>query len=383
MFHRVKTAGVLGGFFAALCFCSAAQGGDVTLKTSVTTGASYDSNIYSRGQSQDPEEDYVVQLVPQIEILDASRAMTVSLKYAPSGYYYLKNPQLNSVDHFASAALQAQLSRKSTFGASESVRYTKESREASMTGIQTKRMRILTNTAALNATHEFTPSFSASANASDTVLKFEDPNSIDSRTDTAGVTGVFKATENTALTAGYTYTRFSFSSAPGDTHSNTHTVSLGLKSRVSESFDVNLSGGMTRSPSASKKNDWVAAVDLSKTFRAGSVDIGYSRSVTNTAGLTDLLNVNNRYSIGLTHSLTGSTDIGVHGIYSDNRTNPGVLHLTSYEAGVNASWHAYSWMTVSAVYSHFQQWDNSSPGDDIRKDLVTLNVTATMSEWRF
>ena len=383
MFHRVKTAGILGGFFAALCFCSAAKGDDVTLKTSVTTGASYDSNIYSRGQSQNPEEDYVVQLVPQIEVLDASRAMTVSVKYAPSGYYYLKNPQLNSVDHFASAALQAQLSRKSTFGVSESVRYTKESREASMTGIQTKRMRILTNDVALNATHEFTPSFSASANASDTVLKFEDPNSIDSRTDTAGVTGVFKATGNTSITAGYTYTRFSFSSVPNDTHSDTHTVTLGLKSQVSESFDVSLSGGMTRSPSASKKNDWVAAVDLRKTFRASSIDIGYSRSVTNTAGLTDLLNVNNRYSIGLTHSLTGSTDIGVHGVYSDNRTNPGVLHLTSYEAGANASWRAYSWMTISAVYSHFQQWDNASTGDDIRKDLVTLNFTATMSEWRF
>lgn len=362
-----------------------AFGENVIVRTSVSTEFKYDSNTLSSGQSQNPTEDYVVKLAPQIEVINQRRAFTLGGKYIPTGYYYLENPQMNTLGHFASIDMKVQPSEKTTFSASDALRYTKESREALMTGIQTKRMGILTNDFSLNMAHDLSRVVSVAVKLADTVLKFEKPDAIDSRTDTADITGSFKATEKTTLTAGYSFTRYSFSASPKDSHIDSQTVRLGLNSRLSPTFEVSISGGATYFSSVS--NDWVGNVKLRKTFENSSVSMGYSRTTSNTAGFTRLLNINETYSLRMDHAVTKTANIGIHGSYSNNLTKPEIMHLTSYEAGINGSWQAYSWMTVSAGYSHFQQWDNASPGDDtgddIRRDQVFVNVTATPSEWRF
>lgn len=369
----------------ALSVClPAGAGADVAVRPSVTTGIRYDNNATISAADEDKKEDFIVTLSPQFDIVNDRQKIVLGLTYRATGMYYLKDPQLNTITHFVAADMKAEYSQSTKFGFSDSFSYLRQSLLSSQTNIQTGRYNILANTAALRMDHEFTPKASMTASISDNVLKYEDPTAYDSRTDSAGVTAVYRITPSTSMDAGYVFTHYSFVPS-GDTNGiRTHTLKLGLTEHFSPSLTFNLSGAVVHEENSGGNDyDWEAGASVTKAFMKSTLSGGYARTVSTTSGLTNTLGINETYSLSYDYRTSDRSDVLLYGAYSTNRTEPASVDLASYNAGIKLAYQIRSWLTIGAGYDHFDQRSHGSVGTDVRREQVYVSATVTPQEWRF
>ncbi len=368
----------------ALSLClPAAAAAEVVVKPAVTAGIRYDSNATISAANEQKKDDFIVTLSPQFDIINDRQKIVFGLMYRVSGLYYLKDPQLNTINHFVTANMKAEYSQATKFDLSDSFSYLRQSLLASQTNIQTSRYNILANTATLRMDHEFTQKASMTADISDSVLKYEDPAAYDSRTDSAGVAGVYKITPSTSTDAGYKFTNYSFAPSGGAGGIQTHTLKLGLTERFSPSLTFNIFGAGVYEDGGGNSRDWEAGASVTKAFMRSTLSGGYARKVATTSGLTNTLGINETYSLSYDYRTSDRSDAMLYGAYSKNRTRPASVDLESYNAGLRWAYQIRSWLAIGAGYDHFDQRSHGSVGTDVRREQVYISATVTPHEWRF
>jgi hypothetical protein len=353
--------------------------GALTVRPSLTIDESYDSNPYFR--SENVKSDFVTRITPRIGFQMEKIGFDMSAFYRFDSRFYTRNPELNNTSHRANIGMDMEVSKNLSLGFGDTFTYTQESREAIETGIQTQRTDIMYNNMFINAGYTFTPRSSINARLSDSIIEFESQALIDTRTDSAALTARYKLTPERSLNTTYTYTNFSF-----DTNADidTHSLQLELADRISPALSFNISSGVVYTPEIDNRYDWTARAGVVKTFQSSSINLGYTREVTNTSGLADEISINNRAYLGWNFLLGRSFNVTVSGSYYKNRSEPETrVDTSSYNAGINAVWQVYNWMRVGAGYSHFQQLARDSLGEDITRDQVSVNISIAPTEWRF
>ncbi|MBI5286914.1 MAG: hypothetical protein HY878_04905 [Deltaproteobacteria bacterium] len=206
---------------------------------------------------------------------------------------------------------------------------------------------------------------------------------IDTRTDSASLTGGYELTPDRTIKMTYTYRNFFFDTAGNGNNSENHSIQLALAERLSPTLSLDLSGGVTYGID-DDRYDWIARAGITKTFQGSSLNLGYSRDVTNTSGLTDETSISDRLSMGWNFTLTRSFNLTISGNLSKNRSEPSArVDTTSYNASIGGEWQPYSWMRVGVGYSRFQQWADGPLGEDLSRDQVFVNITVTPEGWRF
>jgi len=337
----------------------------------------YDNNVMA--ESTNASDDFSLIISPQIELLNERTTTSFSVAYRPSATFYLRNPGINTINHSATLGIHYKASETTSFELNDRAAYTKESLDISLIGLQTTRRGILSNSLSLSMNHAFTSNLSTSITLSDSVLRFEDPASVDSRTDTASVALSYGVTPSTSTMANYSVTNYSFDTHTANATSEilTHSLMLGFTHHLTTSLDIDFSVGSSYTPSVDHY-DWIANANIVKAFQASALSLGYQRATSNTMGLSNQLNINESYHLQFNKSLSDSTSIALSSTYTKNRTSPvATVDLHSLESRISGAWSPYSWMVVSAGYSHFKQWVNGSLGNDVSRDHVFISVTAT------
>lgn len=384
MFHKVK---ILLYLFLLITVCGPGIAeGDTVIRPVLDIGLQFDSNTSISAEGEGVKQDFALTVIPSIELVNQrSDNLRLDGSYRAIGRFYLTQSNQNSIAHNASIGMAAQFSPKTNFTASDSVTFTKESLDASTVGIQTQRNNIVSNTASLSLGHVFTPRFSASIGFSDSITKFQNPDLIDSRSDSASVSGVYNLTENTSLNASYTFRNYSFQGDGTDNYVISHSLQAGFNSHITPTLAIELSGGSTYIPKIEENGQfiWIAHAGVTKTLYASTLNFDFARSVTTTSGLTSEVSINNRYSLQLNVPLGQYVSVAVFGSYTQNRSRPTeTVDINSYTAGINGDWRVNSWLTLGAQYSHFKQLSSGTEGADITREVAGVNATFYPGEWR-
>lgn len=358
-----------------------ARSAEVILKQSIVTELRYDTNAFVRPEGQTQTGDTVILIMPQFNLSSERHSITLTGLYSPTGSIYFNNPGLNSISHYASAGMDMELSSKWSFSASDVFTYSKETLDTSLIGIQTSRATVWSNAVSVGTAYALTEKTTASLGATDSIFRSNDPASIRSRTDSASLGLGYSATVNTSLNATYGFSNFHFNTPTTSNDIQTQSASVGLSHKFPDSLDVSLSGGANYTPSFSKKYDWIASAAATKTFQQSTVSIEYLRGITNTSGLTDQLNINERYSAVVAYTITPATSVTAFGEYYQSQSKPiDVLRVKSYSAGLRGQWRPYSWMSIDAGYSHFKQVSDGIIGEDFKRDHFFVSLAITTYE---
>lgn len=371
---------MLFGFYLA----NNARGETVTIKPSLRLGEWYDSNPFMWGEDQDIKSDFITELSPQISISSITKRVRLNASYRLDSRHYNRYRELDNISHTGNFNSSVGISRKSSLKIGDFFRFTPDSLRATDLGIQIKRIDILSNTVFVSMDRNFSRTFYTSLTLKDSILDFDDAAFIDSRTDSAALSGNYRWKPGTLITVAYTYTNYHFDTQTDGNDIKNHSVTLALAEQLSADASVNISGGIVHTQDVDEKPYWMANAGFAKTYSASSLNLGYSRSVANSSGLIDELNINESVSIRWNYIFSRSFNAKVNGNLSQNRSKPsGSLNTTSYSAGAGFVWLAYSWITFNAKYSHFQQWTETVLSSNMKKDMVFIGVTATMNQLRF
>lgn len=354
----------------------------VTVKPSIKVEESYDSNA-NYGNSEDQKGDFVTSITPTIDFSNDRKRLALNGNYSLSSRYYSHEPELGYTGHNGNIGIRLDLSQKSSMSLSDSVSYSKDTRETDGTGIQTSRTGILSNNATIALSHRLTGLTSLTLRGSDSFSKFDDSDFIDSRTNSGGIDLSRQLTSSRSVNASYTYTNFNFENrVGGDLH--TQSLQIGLTEQFSTDLSLTFSSGVVYSGEIGDNYDWTAQAGLSKRFHMSSVTASYSRGVTTSSGLTDEINISDRGTMRYSQTLTRTVNIALSGGYSENHTEPAAsLSVKSYDAAIRADWRPVSWISLGGGYSRFQQWVEGPQGTELSRDMVSISVTAYADGWRF
>jgi hypothetical protein len=178
----------------------------------------------------------------------------------------------------------------------------------------------------------------------------------------------------------------SFEGAGSESDIFTQSLSVGVSQGLPREFTVDLSGGVVSTESLIDRYEWIGNVALRKSIRSFATRVAYSRSTSHAMGLSDQLNLGQRYSGDVTYNLGPSSSIGVLATYSIDRTEPvAAVESRAYNVALNGSWRPRSWLSVSAGYSlHRQRIDHLSPTmwEELRRNLLYMSLQASFDEWK-
>lgn len=371
-------AGIFAIALSLMTFNAAAAGATNIVRTSVAGELSYDTNV--EAGSGEPVEDYIAVLAPRLEFVNENPNSLLNASYGFNLNSFLMDSVRNYVGHAADAGANVQLSETTSLQAAYNYRFTRDSREVTLTNIQTERSRTHSHQATLSATKVFSQNTSAGISAGVALFEYGLPALLDTRTDTAAVTVNYRFSDNLTVSPGYTFTNMHF-----DTGAEviSHSLRVGAAYRYSPTIDLNASAGAVYSSAGDDRTDWQAGAGLVKTLPRGSFSISYARGIANSAGLTDQLNVNDTFSAALSHSLTAGVNLGLSAYYTLNRTMPAsTLDIRSYQGEVSANWQARQWLTLGASYSYFNQDSRDALGIDFERNILSFNFTIQPYEYR-
>ncbi|MCC7202298.1 MAG: hypothetical protein IT393_06545 [Nitrospirae bacterium] len=385
MSYRVKIISTIFFIIVALCGYGSVCRADVIVRHAISAELRYDNNATVAANNETMNDDVIIFLSPQLQVLNERGKWTLDGFYRAMASFHYKNTDINSVNHYATLGLNALLTRKWSLEANEAISYERESLlESALTGIQRSNDGLWSNTTSLQVNHQITQRASWSLNLSDSMMQFENSISVDSRSDSAGISGNYRITDSTSLTSRYTYATHLFFTSDGTTQLENHFLLFGFSKDFSPFLNLDLSVGAVYAPSVNESYDWVANTELRKSFESSSVSAGYTRTTTHTMGLTNLLNLSETFSLAWNYSPTNSFNISVFGTYYQNNTKPiDVVDITSYRVGFSGGWRLSAGTTVNAGYSHFEQTAHRTLGTDLTRDNVFINVRVTPYERRF
>lgn len=347
--------------------------GELLVRPSLSVSEVYDSNPYSRPRDT-RVDDFATLVSPRLEFTGRAQRYTFRTAYSLNLSFYHDETSLNHVAHAMRLDADTKITKKTDLRLSDSFTVTQESLDAVTTGIQTPRGDLISNTLRIEAEHAFTPKTSGVLSYEDHLLEYENPELVDSRTDTVSTRMNRALTERTSVNVGYNYTYFTFDRDQNDT--SAHGLRLGVSGRLTPTLTYDISGGGVY-VEALDDLEWTTLVDLKTEHTNFAAHAGYTHEVTNTSGLNDEINISDRGYAELDFKLTRRLDLNLTSTIALNRSEPSTnIDAKSYAGGVNVKWQAFEWLVVNTAYSYFRQWTDGSIGNDILRNKVMVQLTA-------
>ncbi|MBI1911412.1 MAG: outer membrane beta-barrel protein [Deltaproteobacteria bacterium] len=385
MYHR-RGLIALCALFIALSSANDARSQNFSIIPSLSLEERYDSNVRFRSDSEDSDSDFISTVSPAVRASKEGIRYDIDAYYRLDADYHSQDTDLDSVSHKATLGARYELSNKTRIGLGDTYYFTKDSLRATETGILVVRTDISANTVFFNIGHQLGPKIDIGLTLRDTNLDFEEQSLVDTRTDSASLTGGYKYNPAGRASVTYKFTNFSFDSN-GNKDIESHALFFSIAETVDPTLKVDLSAGVVYASGLDGGQDdyfLTATAGLEKTLRDSTIAILYSRAVTNPTGLTDEININDRLSFTLSHTLSRDISLSVTGGLAKSRTEPsGRVDMNSYDTSAQATWQAKRWMKFGAGVQHFQQWPKDNFGTGLTRNQVFVNVTFTGPEWRF
>lgn len=384
MFHRLKVMLVFNILLINFCTAKLATGGTVDVTPSLRLAEEFDSNPFYYGDDdEDIPTDFITVLTPRMEIARDGETLDWSALYSLASRYYSNYPELNYSSQRADVNISTALSSRSSMTINNFLTSTEDSLETTDTGIQTGRTGIMSNRASLALSRMIGATGSASLALSNYTLDYEGPGYVDTRTDSAALSGSWGWSPGTLATTSYNYSNYSFGTAPDDSIVN-HSLSLGFEKELSSSSFLILSGGANYTPDIDGRWDWRSNASWEKSFQHSSLSLGYNRGVRNSSGYTAEIEVRERAFLAWSFAPGRSFNATVSGGYTQSTSVPSSrLDTTSYYAGIGCVWRPSSWLTADANYYHFQQWNGGTESYALSRERIYIGFTAVHDGWRF
>ena len=356
MCHRALKARYLA---ILVLICSSVPTGalsEVLISPSITIMESYNSNPLSRSTGANVDDDYITEFTPQIRVTSKGKGYNLNISYQMNSTSYREEPANNDISHMAEAGIAADITKRTSIYLLETYRATKDALSAIDEGIQTSRDDITYNSVSLDINHILNPEASVTLGGANRRSDFADPTLFDTMTDTASIGVAYRLSEKRSTSLTYIFSNYSFDTAGGITRTETHTLRAGLKEALSPTLAFDLSGGLVYTPNISEDYDWTAETKLTKTLKRTTASVGYTRSISNSSGLSEEINVKDMVDTALNHSLSQSVSLSLSGALTKTRSKPsGAVDLDSYSAELSVSWQPYPWMATRAGYAKFKQ----------------------------
>jgi len=380
--RTIKTAALLAALLMLPGLSEARDNNTVT--PSVTLDARYDSNVRFSNAKENDRGDFILSVTPRVGYARRGMHHEVRGFYSLTADYHTDNADLNNLSHSAGLTLDAELSQKWRFGFGDRVNYYNDSLRAIGEGILVTRTDILSNTAYASLSRQMSANTDVSLSATDSIEEFDDPQLVDSRTDTGTLTATHRYSQTGTASASYSYSVYDFDTA--DSQITSHGISVGFREAVSSSMSLDLGGGVEYANYTEGGNDlfFTGNAGLEKALKDSYMTLSYERAMTTPTGLTDEISI--RDSISFIWDFTVSRDISASFFtaLARNRSEPSErVGVNSIVAEVSGNWQVNKWLILGAGLSHYQQWPEDTFDIGLKRNKVFINATLIADAWRF
>lgn len=385
MYNRqrsIKTAALLAVLLMLPGICEARDNNTVT--TAVTMDARYDSNVRFRKSRESSNGDFVASVTPRIEFARRGQHYRVSGLYSLTADYHTDNTDLNNLSHTAGLNFDAELSRKWRFGIGDRLDYYNDSLRAIGDGILVTRTDILSNTAYARVSRQMSENTDLTLTARDRIQEFDDPQLVDSRTDTGTLSATHRYSQTGTANVGYSYTVFDFDTE--DSQITSHGITIGFKEGISSSMNLELGGGVEYANYTAGGNDlfFTGNASIEKALKDSLMTLMYERAMTTPTGLTDEISIRDTVSFTWDFTVKRNVSASFFTALARNRSEPsGRVGVNSAMAEVSGNWQPNKWLILGAGLSHYQQWPEDTFEIGLKRNKVFINATLIADAWRF
>ncbi len=384
MYHKIRALLVL--LLALFSLPETVRAANNIITPSLTIGGIYDSNINFSNSTTDVNGiDYIALIRPGLAFSSESKRLTLKSSYSFEAKLYANNPTLNFFTHSGDVEMLDHITPRTSLGLTDTVRFSQETADAFNIGVQTRRTNTFLNTATIDVSHMFTEKTSGDLAYANTLLQFQDPAFSDTRTDTATATASYAYTPTTTLSASYEFTNFTSNTSDGNITTATHTTSLGFSTKPTPSTSLSLSGGAVYTDVLNSHLNWNASAKASKAFKSTSVKLGYSRSITNSIGLSTQIIASQAYSVETAYKIGSSNLLSLSGFLFDDKVIEGTgVDFLSFQGVMTDEYKVNSWLKIVLGYSYFKQEDKAglALADSFVRNVVYLNFNLTPGGWK-
>ena len=307
--------------------------------------------------------------------------------------YYSGNSEFNNEAYAASLGLSVTHSPKTTFTITESFSYSEDSlifdpdseSVTDTSGILVERSDILSNRLAFSVRHTKSEAVTLGLTLSDNRAEYDLSTLSDTRSiSITPIVEIMKAINpKTDFSSSYDFTRFYLESAGVDETIDTHSLLVGIDHRVTADFSISGSVGAVYTSESGFNFGFIGDLGLSKSTPKSEISLIYSRRA-NVTPFSNDLTIRQGLSASITSSFMKDVTAAINaGAHSSKSETSSAVDVASYDAGVDATWHAYSWMSISAGYSYYEQESDGTVGDDLSRNTVFVNIMFVPAVWRF
>jgi len=372
-------------FFLALCglFITTAAIAETTLNPSLAINERFETNPLhaSRGQKND---DFITTITPEISLTQSWKTLKITGMYHAGIEIFAQSDENNQVAHFAALLMTASLGKKTELKAGDEASRSENVFDIAAVAagnVQIKRTTTIYNHLYVGIKHDISERLAVNILAEDSDLEFDDPAQIDTRTESVstGFDYALKGTWKTGST--YRYDRFSFNREDLG-NAELHFLSLRLAGKPYPTLTLNLSGGGVYSQDTDSKANWIADGSITKEFKKLALTANYSRTITQSVGLTNDVTIGNVVSATITSDLTDKLGLIITGNYGKSRSElNSTLDTKSYGGGISGAYKFRPWASLDFGYTYFKQLAaDSSAANDILDNSVFLNLILTPRE---
>jgi len=358
-----------------------------TVVPSVTLDLRYDSNARLAESGTSDRSDFVASVIPRFEFARDRARYDIRGYYSLVADYHTNNSELNNIAHSAGIAFDTSLTSRWKFGAGDNFNYTQDSLRALgfEQGVLLTRTNMLTNNAFVNIGRQTTRNTEVLLTLRDYVQRFDDPAFVDSRSDSATLTGKYAYSRSGTARFSYSYTNYDFES-DGSNVVQTHGVSAGIAEAVSATLNLDLGGGVSYAKGLDGSDELfvTANAGIKKTLKDSVMSLAYERDLTNPTGLTDRLITSDAVTFIWDFTLARNVFASLYTGVAKRQSEPeGAVDLNSYIAEVSGNWQPYKWLILGTGISQYQQWPGDDLGTGLTRSKIFVNLTLTGGEWRF
>lgn len=357
-----------------------------TFVPAVTLDFRYDSNVrFVDDEAGDEEGDYIASVVPGFDLRRTGRTYELDLHYGLTADFHARNSDLNNISHRAGVSFSTDLTSRWYLGAGDSFSYSEDSLRALgfEEGVLVTRTDILTNNVHLTIGRETSRNTSVSLTMRNHVQKFENPDLVDSRTDSGTLSGGYRYGPNGTASISYAHSVYSFDTERE--HIRTHGVMAGVEEAVSPTMSVNLSGGAEYATGLDGDDLFLTAnAGIVKNLKDSVLTLSFVRDVSTPTGLTDEISLRDSVIFIWDFTVRRNISSSIYGGVASHKSEPeGEVDIRSYIAELSGNWQANKWVRLGAGVSHYRQWTEDGLGTGLRRNKVFVNITLSGGEWRF
>jgi len=377
-----------------------AQRGPVTLTPSIAIGEEYNDNVALTSQSK--QSDFITSFAPALSLYVNRPSYQLNAGYSFSAAVYAKEERLNNAldsQNFVAGGVY-RATPALTLTATELFAKSRNTNVVASQGFATGRQESWNNTFTPGLAWQLTPTNTLNLSASYGVLRFEGRTTASNTgggtaSNTGGTTAsntggadsdtyTFQSNLTHAFTprfAGVIGYGFTYLDTHGQENSTTHTPTLGLTYRLTETLSAAVNGGPAVTQVSGTTHITPAGnASLTQTFGFGSASLQYARGVTEAGGFGGTNDTQTASATLTLSALQRGLLFVINPLYADSKSVSSQerrqVDVQAITLGLAAYYQVARYTTLVAGYtfSHQRTGGSSSVQGDVDQNRVRVGV---------